>query len=307
MGRVDVALGVRATDDGVAYSGDFVGFANYAISKRSANLDIHGVADLAGHPVLAWEGASHELGAAFTRMFGPDGSDRARYTEVAEQDDQVGRFWAADDAIIVIDGSIFRYFTKTLGHSMDSVVLHDVFAPATDLAAAFRDAAVRDAFDAGLAELCDNGRYATLLARYEVEVPDAVCGAAEVREAYARFGVALHAIFEGDAAPMEGLWSHADDVTFMGPQGGVLTGWPAIRDLWRQQASLKLNGHVDFSNLHVHAGPTLAVAGGEIIGELMVDGKPQPVSIRATSVFRKERGAWKMIGHHADLLPFLHR
>ena len=30
-----------------------------------------------------------------------------------------------------------------------------------------------------------------------------------------------------------------------------------------------------------------------------------PVSIRATNIFRKENGAWKMIGHHTDLLPFL--
>ena len=31
----------------------------------------------------------------------------------------------------------------------------------------------------------------------------------------------------------------------------------------------------------------------------------QGVSFRATNVFRKEDGAWKMIHHHTDLLPFL--
>ena len=35
------------------------------------------------------------------------------------------------------------------------------------------------------------------------------------------------------------------------------------------------------------------------------DGQPLEVSIRATNVFRKEHGTWKMIGHHTDLLPFL--
>jgi hypothetical protein len=29
------------------------------------------------------------------------------------------------------------------------------------------------------------------------------------------------------------------------------------------------------------------------------------VSIRATNLFRKEDGSWKMIGHQTDLLPFL--
>ncbi len=35
------------------------------------------------------------------------------------------------------------------------------------------------------------------------------------------------------------------------------------------------------------------------------EGRTQKVSIRATSLFRKEDGRWKMIGHHSDLLTFL--
>jgi ketosteroid isomerase-like protein len=34
------------------------------------------------------------------------------------------------------------------------------------------------------------------------------------------------------------------------------------------------------------------------------EGKSKKVSIRATSLFRKESGKWKMIGHHTDLLSF---
>jgi ketosteroid isomerase-like protein len=37
------------------------------------------------------------------------------------------------------------------------------------------------------------------------------------------------------------------------------------------------------------------------------EGAPEQVSIRATNVFRKESGTWKMIGHHTDLLPFLEK
>jgi ketosteroid isomerase-like protein len=32
---------------------------------------------------------------------------------------------------------------------------------------------------------------------------------------------------------------------------------------------------------------------------------PEKVSIRATNIYRKENGQWKMIGHHTDLLPYL--
>ena len=34
-------------------------------------------------------------------------------------------------------------------------------------------------------------------------------------------------------------------------------------------------------------------------------GKQQKVSIRATNVFHKEDGKWKMIGHHTDQLSYL--
>jgi ketosteroid isomerase-like protein len=36
-----------------------------------------------------------------------------------------------------------------------------------------------------------------------------------------------------------------------------------------------------------------------------VNGQPQTVTIRATNIFRRENGQWKMIGHHTDLLTFL--
>ena len=40
-------------------------------------------------------------------------------------------------------------------------------------------------------------------------------------------------------------------------------------------------------------------------GENIIDGKSQPVSIRTTTVFRKEDGRWKVIGHHTDTLAYL--
>jgi ketosteroid isomerase-like protein len=40
---------------------------------------------------------------------------------------------------------------------------------------------------------------------------------------------------------------------------------------------------------------------------LNAQGEPMKVSIRATNIFRKENGQWKMIGHHTDLLPFLEK
>ena len=45
----------------------------------------------------------------------------------------------------------------------------------------------------------------------------------------------------------------------------------------------------------------------EIGQNVATDCTPEKVTIRATNVFRKENGSWKMIGHHTDLLPFLEK
>jgi ketosteroid isomerase-like protein len=127
-----------------------------------------------------------------------------------------------------------------------------------------------------------------------------------VREAANRFYAALNRMFTGDLTPMRETWSHADDVTYMGPDGSFDVGWEAVLANWEKQAAMKLGGRVEPDGMRVIVGENLAVTHnlekGQNVG---ADGKPLTVSIRATNVFRKENGQWKMIGHHTDLLPFL--
>mgnify|MGYP002624807905 CR=1 FL=1 len=127
-----------------------------------------------------------------------------------------------------------------------------------------------------------------------------------VEQASARFYEALNALFTGDAAPMGEVWSHADDVTYMGPAGGFQVGWSEVRGIWRSQADLKRGGKVEPADVHVAVGQDLAVVQCTEVGQNFdAQGQPVQVSIRATNVFRNEGGEWKMIGHHTDLLPFL--
>lgn len=48
--------------------------------------------------------------------------------------------------------------------------------------------------------------------------------AQEVRAAAGQFYAALNVLFAGDVAPMSAVWSHRDDVTYMGPAGGFRVG-----------------------------------------------------------------------------------
>lgn len=129
-----------------------------------------------------------------------------------------------------------------------------------------------------------------------------------VEQATAQFYKSLNALFTGDVFPMTQIWSHADDVTYMGPAGGFQIGWEQVRASWEAQAALKLGGKVESHEVRVTVGGDLAFVHCQELGNnLDAQGQPLQVSIRATNLFRKENGEWKMIGHHTDLLPFLER
>lgn len=128
----------------------------------------------------------------------------------------------------------------------------------------------------------------------------------EVHNAMARFTRALDAVFAGDVEPMSEVWSHADDVTYLGPRGGVRTGWAAVLADWEAQAAMRLGGGVEPRNVQVVAGGDLAVATSEIVGSNTdPTGVEQEVRIRSTNTFRRETDGWKVIGTHTDPLPFL--
>jgi ketosteroid isomerase-like protein len=80
---------------------------------------------------------------------------------------------------------------------------------------------------------------------------------------------------------------------------------PQVETHLDKQASKKLAGKVDALDVHVTASPTLAVVHYDEKGENVIDGKQQPVNIRATATFRGEGGQWRVIGHHTDTLAYL--
>jgi ketosteroid isomerase-like protein len=126
--------------------------------------------------------------------------------------------------------------------------------------------------------------------------------ASSLEEASAGFYAALNAMLDGDVEPMLALWSHADDVTYMSPFGELLTGWEPVRASWQAQADAHLGGAVRAEEVRLVEGDGLGFAVGFERGEVHVEGRPTAVDIRATSLYRREDGGWRMIGHHTDPL-----
>lgn len=125
---------------------------------------------------------------------------------------------------------------------------------------------------------------------------------ASLEDASTAFYSALNDLLGGDVGPMTELWSHADDVTYMSPFGELLVGWDAVCASWEAQAGQRLGGRVEPEDLHHFASDGLGFVVGFERGTVEIDGKPAPVDIRATSMYRVEDGRWLMIGHHTDPL-----
>ena len=124
-----------------------------------------------------------------------------------------------------------------------------------------------------------------------------------VMDAVNGFYDALAAIFKGDTSAMEAVWSHADDVTYMGPGGGYQIGWAQVLENWREQARLRMGGAVVAEDIRISVGRDMAVVHNYEKGHVALpEGGETSVSLRATNLFRLEYGTWKQIGHHADLL-----
>ena len=122
-----------------------------------------------------------------------------------------------------------------------------------------------------------------------------------VIDATAGFYEALNAMLAGDPEPLAGVYSHADDVTYMPAEGGLLVGWEQVFADWSKQAAASRGGGAKSGPVHVVAGAELAISLAETVGAIRVaDGSEQQTRIRESSAFRREGGEWKMISHHAD-------
>lgn len=127
----------------------------------------------------------------------------------------------------------------------------------------------------------------------------------EVREASDRFYVALLSMLNGDAAPMADVWAHDAGVSTMHPLGGREVGWDAVRGSWEGAAQAFDGGGIEVSDLEVSVLGDIAYTTGIEHVDATLGGKSLHFDIRATNIFRREDGEWKIVHHHTDLDPAL--
>ena len=128
----------------------------------------------------------------------------------------------------------------------------------------------------------------------------------EIQQASEQFYEALNRMLNGDLEPMMEVWSHSSDVATMHPLGGRETGWEEVRANWEQVAQGFSEGEVSLEDLVVvPLSDDVAYTLGTEQGQATLGEESVSIDWRATNIYRREEGEWKMVLHHTDVSPEL--
>jgi NAD(P)H-dependent FMN reductase/ketosteroid isomerase-like protein len=106
---------------------------------------------------------------------------------------------------------------------------------------------------------------------------------------------------QGDAAPLDRLLAQDDPATFFHPRGDVVTRAQAVKARYDEDAKIfSPGGDSTLEILQSAASGGLAFWSGLQRAHAVLHGKPVPMTLRITEVFRLEAGQWKLVHRHAD-------
>ncbi|GAB2876174.1 hypothetical protein GCM10027277_51970 [Pseudoduganella ginsengisoli] len=164
-GQLDGMLSITEGIGGDDYFTDnYVVYQNVATSLARRNLKINQIEDLAAYSVAAFQNASMVLGDRYSLV----ASGHADYRELPAQITQNKLLFMGRVDVVVGDRLIFNYYIDKLEPQIDvkqAVMFHRIF-PETPRKAVFRDARVRDAFNAGLKAIRSNSKYDAIVKQY---------------------------------------------------------------------------------------------------------------------------------------------
>jgi ketosteroid isomerase-like protein len=115
--------------------------------------------------------------------------------------------------------------------------------------------------------------------------------------------LALDEFMKGNHEPLKKLYSQRDDVTLGNPFGPFARGFEQVVQTMQRAASFYRDGEAtSFDYVSKHVTPDLAYIVEVERLKSKVGGREDvtPVSLRVTSIFRREDGVWRLAHRHAD-------
>lgn len=140
----------------------------------------------------------------------------------------------------------------------------------------------------------------------QTQAPPAAVGESSFKTFLAEWESAQARLLEGDAAQWKRMSSQGGDATIMGAFGGYERGWKEVgpRYDWAaaQYRERKAVVKTEYLNVWVSGDMAFTVA-VERQEEARAGGQsPLRRELRATQVFRREGGSWRLLHRHADPL-----
>lgn len=111
------------------------------------------------------------------------------------------------------------------------------------------------------------------------------------------------ALHDGDVEPRLALWTRGTPVTLLGAKLSA-TGWDEIEPSFREVASwFGGSESYEFEVVAAGASADLAYTVGYERNVAIANGERREYVLRATHVYRREDGQWRIVHRHADPVP----
>lgn len=117
-----------------------------------------------------------------------------------------------------------------------------------------------------------------------------------------RLRAAEHAIHNGDAEPRREIWSRREPVSILGA-ARVAIGRAEVDATfdWLAERFSDVRSY-EFELLAADVVGDVAYTAGYEHIECLTDGEPTKYTLRATQIYRREDGEWKVVHRHGDAL-----
>lgn len=124
----------------------------------------------------------------------------------------------------------------------------------------------------------------------------------EIRQLVDRYYDAFNRVFnEKDLEPEMSIWSHKPDVCLLTAAGDREIGWEAVKAAFEDIVTKPFTGRMIPSDLKVSVVGDVAITTCIERSEFTAEGETRTGEHRATHIFRREDGEWKLMLRHADL------
>ena len=127
--------------------------------------------------------------------------------------------------------------------------------------------------------------------------------ATDLAQVIEQYHQALDAFVTGDPEPQKRRFSRRDDVTLANPLGPPARGWSRVEETLERAASQLRDGEIlGFERVSAYATVDLAYIVEIERNRSKLGGADEraSISLRVTTIFRREEDGWRIVHRHAD-------